>query len=441
MKRFAFLFLFLGMGMSFSPFIYAQPCTVQELTEDVLIGIPNPSGGTGPSSRSLRGIINAYNNGLVCNPNDPNDKTIKFFAGATFNIKLKGPLDLRAAPGWIIDGAGATVTIDASDLAPNDCVFTLNTNDLIWKNMKIKVHQEDKAFCDNGMNNHHTDGDMGLDIEFLCGNARVDTGEQCDPSTNSCCNNTCDAFKPMGTACSLFPFSLFQNGLCSANHQCVRQILVIDTASFCGDGQVQGILGEQCDPLFDVCCDSTCHRLMPGQGNCTANPPPILPDTDQDGVPNITDNCPTVANGPILLGPNQDNQRDTDGDGLGDACEPVIGGPDRDGDQIPDSSDACPDSPGPGTVDGCPVGPQPPPPPVETDTDGDGTPDISDQCPTESGRHGSLPGCPAANEDRDGRIHADSCALTGGPSVASPFIYLLGLIPLGLRFLGRKKKI
>jgi hypothetical protein len=35
-------------------------------------------------------------------------------------------------------------------------------------------------------------------------------------------------------------------------------------------------------------------------------------DTDSDGVPDSTDNCPTTANA---------NQTDTDGDGIGDACD------------------------------------------------------------------------------------------------------------------------
>ena len=42
---------------------------------------------------------------------------------------------------------------------------------------------------------------------------------------------------------------------------------------------------------------------------------PIV-DTDGDGVPDATDNCPTV--------PNPD-QKDTDGDGIGDACDPTPG--------------------------------------------------------------------------------------------------------------------
>ncbi len=82
-------------------------------------------------------------------------------------------------------------------------------------------------------------------------------------------------------------------------------------------------------------------------------------DTDGDGIPDSSDQCPTVP-GPAPTG-----------------CPPV----DTDGDGIPDSSDLCPLVPGvPPT--GCP--------PV--DTDGDGIPDSSDLCPLVPGP--APTGCP-----------------------------------------------
>ena len=57
------------------------------------------------------------------------------------------------------------------------------------------------------------------------------------------------------------------------------------------------------------------------------------PDADGDGVPDSSDNCPTVYN---------PDQKDSDGNGVGDACQTIA---DRDGDGIPDSTDNCPDTP------------------------------------------------------------------------------------------------
>jgi len=68
--------------------------------------------------------------------------------------------------------------------------------------------------------------------------------------------------------------------------------------------------GETCtgDP---ICCDSACEAgdYCPG-GICETCENP--PDSDGDGVPDASDNCPTTAN------PDQINY---DGDGFGEACD------------------------------------------------------------------------------------------------------------------------
>jgi hypothetical protein len=75
-------------------------------------------------------------------------------------------------------------------------------------------------------------------------------------------------------------------------------------------------------------------------------------DGDLDGVPNATDNCPTIPNGsqmdrdddrvgdacdvcPTVADPMQ---ADADGDGVGDACLDIDG----DGDMVPNGIDNCP---------------------------------------------------------------------------------------------------
>jgi len=77
--------------------------------------------------------------------------------------------------------------------------------------------------------------------------------------------------------------------------------------------------------------------------------PPAFAGHDGDTIDDAIDNCPDVAN---------EDQADTDGDGIGDACNDAD---DTDGDEYADLLDNCPDVANPG----------------QEDTDGDG---IGDTC-------------------------------------------------------------
>ena len=135
-------------------------------------------------------------------------------------------------------------------------------------------------------------------------------------------------------------------------------------------------------------------------------PPPIV-DSDNDGVPDDQDLCPTVAGIPGLNGcPDQDGDGVTDGD---DQCPEVAGlaqfagCPDTDADGIKDSDDKCPNEAGPSDNDGCPY----------TDVDGDGIVDGEDACPNEPGT-AATNGCP--DNDGDGIANAqDNCPDLAGP--------------------------
>ena len=120
-------------------------------------------------------------------------------------------------------------------------------------------------------------------------------------------------------------------------------------------------------------------------------PPPPPADTDNDGVIDANDKCPTVAGLSKYAGcPIPD----TDKDGINDEQDkcPTVAGltkyagcpiPDTDKDGINDEQDKCPTVAGLSRYNGCPI----------PDTDNDGVNDEVDKCPTESGISANN-GCP-----------------------------------------------
>jgi hypothetical protein len=137
-------------------------------------------------------------------------------------------------------------------------------------------------------------------------------------------------------------------------------------------------------------------------------------DQDRDGVPDSSDNCPTVAN------PDQSN---VDKDSMGDACDP-----DADNDGVPNSRDAFPlDRTESVDTDGDGIGDNKDPDddndglsdategrigtdPKRADTDGDGVPDGQDNCPL-------TPNADQADSNGDGR--GDACSDSVPPVVSS----------------------
>ncbi len=93
-----------------------------------------------------------------------------------------------------------------------------------------------------------------------------------------------------------------------------------------------------------------------------------ITDSDNDGEPDSTDNCPNTANA---------NQTDTDNDDEGDACDT-----DDDNDEVLDGADNCPlisnadqaDADSDGKGDACDSS-------DDSDTDNDGIGDLLDNCP------------------------------------------------------------
>lgn len=190
---------------------------------------------------------------------------------------------------------------------------------------------EESETCDNGASNSDTTPDACRTtcVSPSCGDNIIDSGEACDDGGDSVvCNADC-TIKTCGNGVVETPEACDGDGAGAGGETATCNANC--TTSACGDGKLNVTAGEQCEDGNTVDgdgCDSTCQ--FDGGPDFDGDGIPDFVDTDDDGdgIDDADDNCPVDAN---------DDQTDTDDDGTGDACDD-----DDDADGVADADDNCP---------------------------------------------------------------------------------------------------
>jgi len=248
-----------------------------------------------------------------------------------FQIKSESDLD-KDGDGFnfIIDGSDAlNVEIHAENLGDGDCAFNVDAYKVKLTGMKVYVKKVKQAVC-------KAKDDIDVDTSGLTIIADDDPDKDGKGNADDNCPNRLNPDQldtdgdGVGDACDNCP-----------------AVANPDQA----DSDHNGI-GDACQHVPTPMPSPTPHVTPTPQPTPTAHPtpqptatpsgtptpthtpaptptgtpietpvvtaPPADPnDTDGDGVPNATDNCPTISN---------PDQADTDGDGIGDACDPSSNG-------------------------------------------------------------------------------------------------------------------
>jgi hypothetical protein len=157
--------------------------------------------------------------------------------------------------------------------------------------------QPNTVTCSNGIKD-------GMETDIDCGGicAECSNGKNCFGSMD-CSSGYCDANK-------ICRASVCDDGIQNGDET------DIDCGGSCSETcGVNDNCEVDSDCTSDICTGGKCKSGSSSGGGTTTN------DADGDGIPDISDNCPANVN---------ENQKDTDFDGMGDICDA-----DADGDGIP----------------------------------------------------------------------------------------------------------
>ncbi len=260
--------------------------------------------------------------------------------------------------GIAVNDYDCTVTITNSSISDNSSeehgggIFINNDDSTIHLNnvtIANNTADHDSSGDGDGGGIYRSDGTINVKNSIIANNSDPTSRPDCSGTINSqgynliedatgCTINGDTTGNVTGQDPLLGP--LQDNGGPTETHALLFGSPAIDTANPAAPGSG----GNACEATDQ----RGVSRPQPPGSDCDIGAFEFELDSDGDGVPDATDNCPTTYN---------PNQEDDDDDGLGNACDP-----DDDNDGVLDADDNCPtaynpdqeDSDGDGVGDACP---------------------------------------------------------------------------------------
>jgi hypothetical protein len=157
----------------------------------------------------------------------------------------------------------------------------------------------------------------------ICGCGVPDTDSDSDgtPDCNDLCPNDPNKVQPGVCGCGVADSDSDSDGTPDCNDGCPNDPNKV-AAGICGCGVADTDTDGDGTPDCNDQCPNDPNKTQPGI--CGCGKPDT--DTDNDGIKDCNDNCPTMAN---------PDQRDSDGDGIGDVCDLIAVTVPNGGDVIP----------------------------------------------------------------------------------------------------------